>query len=366
MEGTRPLRALDGIQSALQRGSGGVHWALLVVGAVLLVILLLLVHVIIEQVRRRRKVKGEWQKLARKLCAWKLERPERELVHELARDQAPHEPLKVVEELDVFEQAVHRYLQRMASRGPGGQEPARAAARVAALREKLSFRRPRGGTYFSTRELEDGLRVFLSGPDGGLANVRGEVHGQREDYLALAGVSPAERGLEGRTVEVTFFAGESAYSFTTRVVRLDTAAGTCLLEHSLDVRSTGVREHHRVEVRRPVAFRAQWEGRQVRREGELRDLSAGGLCVQCPSYYETGEELLFEFVAQDYVGERARRAPGLAEPRTVQGKIIETRRSGEDECVYHVEFQGISDADRQYLLTLVRQVELGGVAAEGS
>lgn len=358
-----PLRALDGIHDALQ-GPSGVRWACFIIGAALLVILLLLVHVLVVRTRRRRRLRASWQQFAARMVDRQLSRREGQLLRELAERETPWRPLDVAERIEVFERAVHRYLKAIESPGSGPEPTGAAAAQVRSLRGKLGFEAPAGAFYFSTRQLPAGLQVHLTTSGADSPGTWAKVKGGREDFLELVELESPDARLKGRRVEVVFFQGTSAFSFEVDVVAVDTASASCLLTHSLDVRSAGMREFHRVAVGKPITFRAAWEEPRVRREGTLRDLSAGGLGLLCPCLYERGEELVINISPARCLGEGG--APGVRpiEDRQIGGRIVETRRTRDGRCVYHVEFSDISESDQQYVFGLVRRLELRGRAAE--
>jgi hypothetical protein len=113
-----------------------------------------------------------------------------------------------------------------------------------------------------------------------------------------------------------------------------------------------------VPLDKSVTFRAKWEGSAVRREGIVRDLSGGGLSLLCPCYYETGEQLLLNITPAQWFGGEEENDEKLPEDRQIVGSIVDTQQTGDGRCVHHVEFLDVTDDERQYLVGLVRRIEL--------
>ncbi|MHC4591712.1 MAG: PilZ domain-containing protein [Planctomycetota bacterium] len=355
-----PLKSLDGIQNALEGPQAG-NWVFLALGFAVLAVLLLLIQVLVVRMRRQRRIRAAWQGLADRMARWQLDRQEGEVLRELARREAPLSPLHVVERPQVFETAVHRYLKRLGSSGSDAESVRRAALCVQSLRGKLRFGHRPGAVYYSTRQLAGGQQVDLmaSGTDDPLG-MSAKVKGGREDCLELTDVRPAPEGLRGRKVEVVFFHGKNGFSFETEVLASDPNRASCLLAHTLNVRSAGLRQLHRVEARGPVTFRAAWEEPDVRREGVLCDLSAGGLAMICPCYYETNEDVIVGLTPSAYLESERGRRGGEPRSRELKGTIVDTRPTEDGRCIHHVEFRDLDATDRQFLLGLVRRVEVNG------
>ena len=354
-----PLRTLKGIQDALSHSNGAQVVYFLLALAVLAAVIGLF-HLLLLHMRKRRRLRAAWGEFARRLPQWKLARPERDLLCALARDEVPWTPVEMLERIEVFERAVHRHLERTPTFRPG--HVGQAAEIVRALRAKLGFERPPGTFYYSTREIEPGLRLSIAVPDASATgSLQGRATGEREDYLAVAELHPADKGLTGRKVQVTFFRGMRAFAFSSQVVDVTPENARCLLRHSLEVSSTGLREFHRVPVGKPVAIRASWEDDGVRREGLLQDLSAGGAALLCPCYYETGEEIVVHLAPGAWLGAAAE-GEGPLTDRTLSARILATRLTGDGRCVYHVEFHDTAEEDVQYLTALVRRIETGAAA----
>lgn len=348
--------ALRGIQQAM-RSEGRTDWALIVIAVVALVIVGLLVHVLVSAIRRRRRLVASWQEFTDRLERWGLEPHCRKLLRELASRYSPGNPVRLIEDLGVFEMAVHRHLKPLCARGPG-EKSRRAAAAIRELREKLGLRVPSGVTYYSTRELPSGQEVQLRPVKGQEEGTWWAVVGAlREDFLALQDVRPKPGGLQGAEVRVVFFSDGRAYSFETKVVVADAAASICLLEHTVDVRSAGARQFHRVQVNGPIAFRAEWEDEEVEREGRVRDFGAGGLALDCPCYYEGEEQLILHIEPGNYLPGAAGSQTDMGD-RSIKGRIVESRRLSGGRCRYHIEFRDLDADERQYLFRLARTLEL--------
>jgi hypothetical protein len=266
--------------------------------------------------------------------------------------------MAIVERAEVFERAVHRYLRGVNHDplSPAVQEAARA---VSVLRERLSPSAPPGTPAYSSRQLPRGqrLQLNLKEPEGGGSVVTCRVGEQREEFLVLTGLSPPDGVAGVRALEAMFFVGKGAHSFDATVLDSDTAAGTCGVTHSIDIRPGGRREYQRVDVNRPVVFRAAWEDSDVQREGTALDLSAGGIGLLSPCYYETGEELIVELRPQALVGDRTGAGEGRMADRTIKARIADSRHTPDGRCRYHVEFSDVDQDDRQYLFRLIRRIE---------
>jgi len=352
-----PLR-LQGIRRALEAQETA-RWAYFIVAVGLFVAIIVIANILISRWNRGRRVQAAWTHLARDMARRHLDRGQQELLRKLVLRETPGRPLDIVERIEVFERAVHRYLGSLGAPERRDESVRRAASLVRGLRDKLGFAQARGRAYYSTRELASGQAVHLAPKGrGGAASVWARVQGGHEDVLSLQHVQPADAELRGHPIEVVFFDGKAAFSFDSTVLEVDSEEATCLLAHSIDVRSAGVREFHRVDVNCPVAFRAAWEGPDVRREGTILDLGAGGLALLCPCYYEDGEEILLQLQPDAYL--RAPDGPARSHlaDRQLKGAILQTRRTADGRCVHHIEFRDVDNEDREYLFRLVRHIEL--------
>ncbi len=358
-----PERTLRSIQQALNR-SNEAQVTQFLLGIALLALTLVLVALLVRKIRGHRRLLAEWKELAARGLRLGLTREERTLLRELAKREAPWTPLDVVQNIEVFERAVHGYLEGSAGpSGPRTSSAAPGAGCVRSVRVKLGFERPPGLRYFSTRELEPGQEVRLKlQPGGPSAEQALRATGRREDYLELTGLAPVGEALRGRRVDGLFFRGSHAYGFQSEVVGIDLATATCLLRHTIKVTSGGLREFQRVALGKPAVFRAEWEGPDVRREGTVRDVSGGGLSLQCPCYYETGERLVLAITPGLWLrgGEGDGPAPENEQmaDRQMAGVIVDTEKTGDGRCIHHVEFRDATDEDRQYVMRLVRRIEL--------
>lgn len=354
-----PLRALEGIQRTLSKPSGAL-FACLIIALLALVMLVVLAQVLMARAKLVRKARQSWQAFAGRLARWGLSDEQAGLLGELARREAPGNPLDVAERAEVFEKAVHNYLKRVDA-DPASPAVQRAARLVGSLRTQLKLPMPAGAPAYSTRQLPRGqqLQLNLRGSDGDVSVVRCRVAERRDDVLALAGLSPAEAAVGHRAAEAMLFAGKGAFGFETKILGVDVDAASCTATHSIDIRPAGKREYQRVDVNRPVVFRAAWEPPDVEREGIMLDLGAGGIGVMSPCFYETGEELLVYLQPSELAGGRP--GPGEAglADRTLKARIADSRRTPDGRCRYHVEFRDISQEDRQYLFRLVRRIEGG-------
>jgi hypothetical protein len=349
-----PLRTIEGIQQALS-ASGNSKAVYVLFGIALLAVLAGLTYFLVVLVRRQNRLQGAWQDLGHRMTQWKLSREEQDLVLELATRVSPWSPVDVLDSAQTFERAVHEHLKEAAVRG----QAARAAAAVRAVRTKLQLTHLRGTAYYSTRELPPGVELELTVRDSeGYPPLRAVVKGGREDLLELVRLEPADGGLKGRKVEVCIFERDCALRFEAQVVAVDAPKATCLLTHSVNLSPAGLREFHRVSVGKPVTFRAAWETPEVSREGALEDMSGGGLAVRCPCYYETGEQLVFQIRPALWLPEDEERPQKPLEDREVMGTIVNTRMMDGGRCVHHVEFRDLPEADREYVLALVRRLEI--------
>jgi hypothetical protein len=330
---------------------------LVLAGAVLLVIVALLVHVIVLHLRRHRRLREDWAELARRLTEAGLARAQAEVAMELAQRASAADPLQIIRSSAVFERAVHGYLAGLSPAGAGPGSQRRAAEQITVLRKKLAVPRPEGRLFYSSRQVESGQQVHIAPLDERLpVEVEGRVGRRREDALELVGVEPASPDLEGRRVEVIFFAGKGAFRFETEVLEVDPQSSSCLLAHALEVESAGERQLHRVKVDRPSSHRGAWEEADVEREAILRDLSGGGCALVCGCVYEEGEEVVVSVTPGLYL-----EAGEVPPDRELTGRVVEARQVGNEQCMYHVEFTDLAEGDRRYLLDLVRRIELAGV-----
>lgn len=355
--------AIEAIRGGLQ-GPSGMQWAWLIVCIASLLICVLVVHLLVLHVRRHHRLVQQQREFARKMSALGLSRAERTLLEAFAKRETPHRLLDVVDRIEVFERAVHRYLGLLRSSGRGSGAMQAAGSRIQALRQKLRFQEVPGVVYYSTRELQPRQSVRLTPlGDDRRQGVWAKVSATREDFLELVELEPVDEALRGRRVKAAFFSHGRAYSFDSSVVEMDAAGAWCLLDHSTDVRTAGMREFHRVTVNSPIVIRGAEESADVRREGTLRDLSAGGLAVMAPCYYESGQDLILHISPSQYVGEPGNGGPAL-EDRQLHGVVVSTHQVEQGRCLYHIEFRGVQADDGRYLFRLVNALELSGRRTE--
>ncbi len=352
----RPPGPLRAIRDSV-RHSVGRELALMLIALAALGMVALLLQVFLRALRRRRALEKSWADLARWLEASELSGEQRKLARELATRYSPGNPMGVVEQIEVFERAVHRYLKPVCADGPG-PDAEQAARRLGQLRDKLNLRTPGGVLYFSSRELDAGQEVELK-PLGQQQHLCwGMVAEQREDFLVIKGVRPGTEGLEGCEVRVVFFHAGRSYTFETRVVEAEPSGSRCFLQHTLDVRTAGAREFHRVQVNGPASVRSPWEDGDVERQATLRDLSTGGAGLVSRRYFEDGEQVVVLLRPADYLPEDDSFETEPA--RALPGIIVGVERTPGGRCRYHVEFRELDGGDRQFLFRLVNRLELAG------
>ncbi len=351
--GSERLRA---IRESME-SSPGQGWLIAAVVLLLLLLLLVLCRAIVVAVRRRRRLVADWQEFARSLNDLELAPAHRKLLSQLVTRQCPDRPLDVMREIAVFERAAHAYLGPLCKGGPG-EGARRAATAIHVLRSRMNFERPSGVTYYSTRELQAGQHVQITFGERPEPPACWAVVGeQREDFLPLRDIRPLPDEAGSRTVQVVFFNKGRAYGFDTRVVDRSREDSSFLLAHTLDVRTAGAREHHRVRVDGPVVFRAEWEAPEAWHKGTLRDLSLGGLALVCPCYYQAGEELVLDLRTSAYLPDEP---PGgeLEEERRLEGTIVSMERIEGGRGLYRIQFRDMDAAEGRYLFRLVQKLEL--------
>ncbi len=344
MDGPSALRS---IHESLQTPPRGGH-ALLAVLFGSAVALVALIHLLVMHMRRRRKALNNWRDFAARLSGWKLTQAESGLLKNMARKEVLLAPMQIAERADIFERAVHNHLHSVRSSRAGEAEMRREAHKVGSLRRKLALENTVGLRCVSTRQMGTGRKVRIQ-TKGTVS--RGKVGGPRDDLLEVNDLDPPLDLKTGSRVEVTFYERTRSYVARTRVVR--STGSSCLLEHSMEVSVGGSREYHRVDVGGKVSFRATWETGDVRREGKLVDMSAGGMAFLAPCYYKSGEGLLVRVEPQRIAG-------GNGDPlkeRDLPAVVVSTTETDGDECRYHVEFGDLNDDDRAHLQRLVHAIE---------
>ncbi len=350
---------LRGIQETTRRGAPPTA-ILVFLGLGLIVVISVLVHLIATALRRRREIRDGWSALSAKLRSLELGPADRRLLQALAARQCPERPLALLEEVEQFEAAVHAHFASL-SKGEPGEASARASEQVRLLRQALGFDSPPDVVYHSSRQIAQGQEVRLFRGQTEDAFARAFVAERREDFLPLRDVEPPQEGLAERAAKVKFFTGGRSYVFRTRVVRCGDLGRSCLLEHTLNVEMADRREYYRVRLEdASVSFRAAWEEPDVAREGRLRDLSAGGACIVAACFYEQGEQLVVHLRPDDYLPDAARTGEERLPEKTFSGLVVRAARIPGEQCRYHLQFSDVLEADRRYLLRLVRQVEMSG------
>ncbi len=146
----------------------------------------------------------------------------------------------------------------------------------------------------------------------------------------------------------------------------DVEGSSCLLTHSVDVRETDARYFHRVSANAAITFRAVWEPDEVQRDAVLRDLSGGGLALLGQCFYEPGERVIVDLSPADLLGPLHKGADDPLQGRQIDGRIVEARHTFNQQCVYHVHFDDIDEPARQYVLRLIRRIELGRRSADAA
>ncbi len=346
---------LRGIQEKLQTGAG-LGWALFIIAAACLVILGLLIRAFVLALRRRRRLVEEWSDFRRRLDRWGMDGGSRRLLQNMATDHTPGAPLSLIQNEETFERAVHEHLKPVCANGPS-EQARREAEAVAELRATLGFERTEEARIQSSRQIGRGREVQLTwGGEDDSETSRAVVGEPREDFLPLVELAATETDLEGEEVHLLLFIGERGYGFETTVGEFNPADATCLLHHSVELRAAGARELHRVPVEKPAFFRAVSETPEVEREGTLIDLSAGGLGLMCPCYFEQDEEVIIDLRPADLLGEET--AEEGMEKRSLTCSVVTAQRIEEERCRYHLEFLDLDGEARQFVRRLVRALEV--------
>jgi len=335
----------------------------LAIGMAVVLLAAAAVYTFVWFARRRNRYGRNWRAFVDVVADGGFDQGQAEFLVRLARTERMFDPAQILRRLDVFEYAVDHHLRPLAGAGPQSPGLAAECSMIRGLREKLGFWAPRGGTYASTRELEPGLalRFGLVGQQRD-ADTWAETAAPREDFLEIVRMTHVPAGLPGASVDAVVFSRNRAFRFRSTVVRADEREATCLLTHTVDMQLAGEREFRRVPVDKPVTFRAAWEEDNIRRDGVLIDLSAGGAALRCPCFYETGEQLVLRLAPQAYYRQTSAEQP--LPDRQVVGSVTRTRRTDDDECVYHIEFRDIDGRERQFLSQLVHRIDVRGIAAE--
>jgi len=346
--------ALRGIHESFRQGPTGREvWFGLVCASLLLV--LLLIHVLVLHLRRRRRAIRDWIEFREKIGEWKLNRVEAELLTDMARRTSLLHPTEVALKTASFEKAVDRTLRPLCAANRDPEQAREVGEVIHSIRRKLGFGARRGGVYLSTRQIPSGQSLHLKCPAAhGQADVWGKVDRPREDFLSVADLQPVDVVKAGMELRVILFEDSRSHSFSTRVAAADSSKASCLLVHSLAIGSAGTREYHRVQLDSPVTFRAIWEEDSVAREGTLLNLSAGGLALVAPCYYEADEHVYVSINP----GSIARGKAGGLREREIAGLVVAANRLDDGHCRYHVDFRDIAAPDREYLMRLVHLLEI--------
>lgn len=262
------------------------------------------------------------------------------------------ETMALLGQLDVFERTTARALGvSPALSVPGEPDP---GARIARLRRALGFDRlPPFTPLLTTRELSPGTSVEVEGRPGTTFDVR-------EDHFCVevggpVGLSP------GMTSTLTLVhAREARYALRCRL--LDTRASHTGERHLVFAHDEApariqLREYVRVHAKGPVVLHplepaaAQHElAENVR--GELIDVSAGGALVSSRTWLPVGLLATASFALLDngFMGLRA--------------VVLSVARAPNGNCLAHLEFSGLGEAERARLVGAVTQLELSYRAAE--
>lgn len=347
---------LKGIQQGLR--AGDLRPALIIFGVCSFLLLLLMLRVYMRRLGTRRRVEGRWREFRQALRRAHLTTAERETAVEMASKEVPESPSSILQELETFESAVHRYLNPRVVHGEADD----AAELVRGLREKLGFAENPGRIYCSTRGLQPGQQLLL-GPAGeaGAGRQPARVARRREDVLEVEGLDRPEE-LPEDVVSAEFTAEGRIFGFETEVLGVEPEAGRCRLGHTLDVRAMDSREFYRTEVDKNITIRAGWEEEDVRRQMLLENLSAGGAALLGGCYYEEGERLILH-IDPGQLGERAVDEDRELGPRDVEAMVL-AAETVEQRCRYRVEFQDVEPETRQFLFRMVQKLELRARRAE--
>lgn len=256
-----------------------------------------------------------------------------------------------------LETAVHDYVQPFMSRGAGTQHLARACEVIRDLRAKLRVFGSQQSAYCSTRQIAAGVCVRVTFPnDLDSLVIWGLTGARREDFLEVKGLTGSPAKLSERQVDVACVTLRHTYSFRSRVMRADRALASCLLEHTIDLQTAGNREHHRVQVDRPIVFRAAWEGENTNREGTLIDLSAEGAAIRAQCEYEEGEGISIDLVPVELYEPYA--VEELLPPRRLVATIRDVGTGQGDACVYHMAFRDMDEKTKRYVAQLVHRIDV--------
>jgi len=349
---TAPLERLGGIIEAF-RNPQGVFPAAFLSGVAAFCTFVVLLH-LAWSLRSRL---AAWRALDRGMSRQGVEGGEAQLLRALARCAVPQAPVNIVQNIWIFEAAVHRYLAP-ARRSPGrmGRE-APAAALIRRLRRKLGFDARCRAVYHSTRELMPGLLIQLLFPGarkGSSAWAR--IADCREDYLHLTVLESAGLLVPGLEVEARFVAGSHRFAFHSRVVEVDRASGECLALHSLDIQLADRRHWRRFEINGSVAFKPGRNGSEPWRPATLWDLSPGGAKLLSSSPCPVGGRVTLRLEPASYVPANPVGPDADLGQRQIAGSVtaVEPVAGGYN---HHVEFRDIENADEDYLCRLMNVIQ---------
>ena len=322
----------------------------------LAVLMVLLVRRVILVLKERREIREKWSAFTGGLKSLSLVSAERRLAQTMAARQCPKEPGRLLKEDSCFEAAVQAHMDP--HRAPeDGEDLTKTHGCVQALRKAFGFDSPSGVIYRSSRQIGLGQELYLDKSGEGGERPHGFVTDRREDYLVIGDVQPPQPNLAGSRIHTVFFVSGRSYAFETRVERCEEDGRRLFLEHVTEVKMGDRREYYRVRAPGPISIRADWEGADVRREGFLLNLGAGGACVVAPCFYEEGEVLVLELIPDRYLGQ-GDDEEDILPGKSITGRVIEAVRTPRERCRYHIQFHEAAVEDRRYLLKLVRRIEV--------
>lgn len=362
MEGLERWKA---VRSALERTGESGTAEYLALGVLLLAIGLLVIF-IVSRVQRRVSLKRKWNRLDDIIEQLALKEEAARVLRQLAELYDVTDPVRVTRERKAFEEAVHTYIEGMASLFP---RPVPECTTVADLRHELGFLTTDVPVLHSTRQLTPGDTLQMSRVGEGAESEQfgATVRRVREDFIDVRLDGGGGSLTADDSLLVVALTPEGRYSFSTSVVRVQQEPdGTpCpVLNHTLDIQKRERRESRRVEIEGPFWVRLGGDDEQDWEKMRLSDLSTGGARIRGARVKKasdgeksgTVKELEARFCPADLIGDDID-DPNLQEDFETTARVVESRQIGSDMWEYRLDFGELTHDEHRFLARVVYLVE---------
>jgi hypothetical protein len=261
-----------------------------------------------------------------------------------------------VRDAEVFEKAVHKYLEAQDEPSP------KTHSILTTLRHKLGFGREKGRILHSSRQMskKDLVRLHM-----GEQTLDSRVAWVGSHVLTLHLPDDAEKLKSGQRLQVTVLSNAGRYRFSSRVESLNRQQNECRIEHAVDIERKDRRRYRRIALHGPVRCRPANRPGVPWQDMELRDMSLCGAKLiganvfgqeMCPADEEERiRRVKLQFRPAAFVQDRDEEK--LQHDLNIGGRLVSKEKAGADKFIYRIDLDDVSREQKRILSRLLYLVE---------